>query len=292
MNPSPRDTEPRAFQPPRTNRGALLAAVVAVAVLLAAAGYMFWQQRAPAPAAPSPAVVAEAPAATPAPAPSQPAIRHPIDAVDDAASMPAAPGGADPLLTALLDLLGQRTVTAMVLTDDFARRVVATVDNLGRPHAPSRLWPVVPAPGRFTVERVGGGEQIAAINTRRYDALVKLVTAVDAERAAATYKRIYPRLQRAYEELGYPNGYFNDRLVEVIDLLLATPEPQEPLAVRLTEVKGPIESERPWVRYEFADPALRALPAGPKMLLRVGNHNAQRLKAQLRALRAHIAHSN
>jgi hypothetical protein len=78
----------------------------------------------------------------------------------------------------------------------------------------------------------------------------------------------------------------------VIDLLLATPEPDEPLAVRLIEVKGPIEPERPWVRYEFADPALRALPAGPKMLLRVGNDNAQRLKAQLRAFRAQIAQGN
>jgi hypothetical protein len=288
MNPSPRDAEPRPFQPPRTNRAAVLAVVVAVAVLLGAAGYMLWRQRAPAPAAPSPATVAEAPVAAPTPAP--PTIRHPIEAADAAAS--SAPGGADPLLSALLDLLGQPTVTAMVLTDDFARRVVATVDNLGRPHAPSRLWPVVPAPGRFTVERVGSGEQIAPINTRRYDALVQLATGVDAERAAATYKRIYPRLQRAYEELGYPKRYFNDRLVEVIDLLLATPEPEEPLAVRLIEVKGPIEPERPWVRYEFADPALRALPAGPKMLLRVGNDNAQRLKAQLRAFRAQIAQGN
>lgn len=290
MTPSPRDGDTRPFQPPRTNRAAVLAVVVAVAVLLGAAGYVLWRQRAPAPAAQSPTTVAEVPAAAPAPAP--PAIRHPIDAVDDAASVPAAPGASDPLLTALIDLLGQRTVTAMLLTDDLARRIVATVDNLGRSHAPPRLWPVTPAPGRFTVRRADGGEQIAPANARRYDTLVELATAVDAGRAAATYKRVYPRLQRAYEELGYPKGYFNDRLVEVIDLLLATPEPDAPLAVQLTEVKGTIEPERPWVRYEFADPALQALPAGPKVLLRVGNDNARRLKAQLRAFRAEIVRSN
>jgi hypothetical protein len=100
--------------------------------------------------------------------------------------------------------------------------------------------------------------------------------------------RLYPLFQQSYQELGYPRGYFNDRLVEVIDQLLATPEPVGPLAVHLTEVKGPITSDRPWVRYEFADPALQALPAGSKMLLRMGPDNARRLKAKLAELRAAI----
>ena len=71
--------------------------------------------------------------------------------------------------------------------------------------------------------------------------------------------------------------------------LLATPEPAGPLAVRLTEVKGPIESDRPWVRYEFADPALEALPAGSKMLLRMGSDHARVLKTKLTELRRAIA---
>ena len=95
--------------------------------------------------------------------------------------------------------------------------------------------------------------------------------------------------QAAYQELGYPQGYFNDRLVEVIDQLLATPEVAEPLAVKLVEVKGEVASTQPWTRYEFADPKLEALPAGSKMLLRMGSENAQRVKAKLAAFRAVIA---
>ena len=111
---------------------------------------------------------------------------------------------------------------------------------------------------------------------------------LDVARAAALYVQWYPMFQQAYRELGYPQGYFNDRMVAVIDRLLATPEPAPPLTVRLTEVKGPIASERPWVRYEFADPALEALPAGSKMLLRMGPEQAQRLKGKLAAFRAAI----
>jgi hypothetical protein len=99
---------------------------------------------------------------------------------------------------------------------------------------------------------------------------------------------MYPPLQRAYEELGYPRGYFNDRLLAVIDLLLATPQAPEPLRLQLTEVKGPVPSLRPWVRYQFADPALESLSAGQKILLRVGAVNQRRLRAKLQEVREEI----
>jgi hypothetical protein len=62
-----------------------------------------------------------------------------------------------------------------------------------------------------------------------------------------------------------------------------------PLKLRLTEVKGPIASLRPWVRYEFADPALEALSSGQKILLRVGPVNERRLKEKLAQLRSELA---
>ena len=102
------------------------------------------------------------------------------------------------------------------------------------------------------------------------------------------YARLYPLFQAEYVELGYPDGYFNDRLVQVLDHLLATPEPAGPLAVQLTPVEGEVPSLQPWVRYEFADPALEAASAGQKIMLRVGAVNERRLKAQLRALRAEL----
>jgi len=54
-------------------------------------------------------------------------------------------------------------------------------------------------------------------------------------------------------------------------------------------VRGQIQSEQPWVRYEFEDPQLEALSAGQKILVRMGPSNARQVKAKLRELRAAIA---
>ena len=285
--------DPRPYQPPASGVNRAVIAVAALLVLLAAAGgWWWWQQRAappPTPAAPAP--VAAAPLEPAPPTPAEPVIQHPIEAAADAGTrqLPSLDQSDPALKQALTGLLGGKAVAQFLLTDGFVRRVVATVDNLGRTHAAPRLWPVVPTSGRFSVQSAGERELVAPGNAARYNAFVALATAADPARAAAVYKAHYPLFQAAYRELGYPKGYFNDRLVEVIDQLLATPEPTGPLAVRLTEVKGPIEADRPWVRYEFADPALQALPAGSKMLLRMGNDHARRLKAQLRAFRDAVA---
>ena len=91
------------------------------------------------------------------------------------------------------------------------------------------------------------------------------------------YKRqveFYPLFQQSYAELGYPSRYFNDRVFDVIDHLLATPD-----------LSGPIALTQPKVLYEFADPQLQELSAGQKMLLRMGPDNEARVKAKLREIR-------
>ncbi|HEX6018398.1 MAG TPA: DUF3014 domain-containing protein, partial [Burkholderiaceae bacterium] len=74
--------------------------------------------------------------------------------------------------------------------------------------------------------------------------------------------------------------------VEVIDNLLATPEPAPPgPLMQLTEVKGSVPSTQPWLRYEYADPTLEALSSGQRILLRVGAAHRQALKTKLTELR-------
>jgi hypothetical protein len=104
-----------------------------------------------------------------------------------------------------------------------------------------------------------------------------LVGSVDTQTLVSTYTRYYPLFQQAYESLGHPPEYFNDRLVEVIDVLLAAPE-----------VPGPIALAQPGVLYEFADPKLEALPAGQKVLIRMGTDNARIVKTRLRELRSEL----
>lgn len=48
------------------------------------------------------------------------------------------------------------------------------------------------------------------------------------------------------------------------------PDPQGPLQVKLTPVKTEVPHLRPWVRYEFVDPALESLSCGQKILVRRG----------------------
>lgn len=261
--------------------------------VLALAGAGAWLQRAqmgpPTPPTPPATVPAKAPgseaqrpAALP---PSAPSIAHPLG-LPATGTTPEAGGDID---SALVDLFGQRTTLSMFLVDDFARRVAATVDNLGRMHAPARLWPVNPAQGRFTVEPRDGAAVIAADNGLRYTPFLLLVETVDLRQLVATYKRLYPRFQQAFEGLGYPGRYFNDRLVEVVDLLLATPEVDGPIGVRLPSIHGPVQPERPWVLYEFDDPALQSLSAGQKVMLRMGPVNERRMKARLKEFRRLIS---
>jgi Protein of unknown function (DUF3014) len=274
------------------SRGAVAAAAAVLIALALVGGWYWWQQQQPK-LPPLPTVSTEpAPvAAAPAAAPTEPAIQHPIDV--PAATVAEAPRTLDQadavIAQALNSLIGSKAGASMVRRDDFVRRAVVTIDNLGRTHAAPRLWPVNPTAGKFTAQRESDNDVISAANSARYDTFIMLAGSLDSARAATLYKQNYPLFQAAYKELGYPSAYFNDRLVAVIDQLLATPEPAGPLAVRLTEVKGNVPSTQPWTRYEFADPQLEALPAGSKMLLRMGNDNARKLKAKLREFRAAIA---
>jgi hypothetical protein len=289
--PSP---EPRYEPNGGISRGAMAAAAVLIALAIGG-GWYWWQQRQPAmPPVPTavtePTPLAAAPAPPP-PAAVEPAIQHPIEAPPPAtAEAPRTLDQADGVvMQALSALLGSKPGASMVRRDDFVRRAVATIDNLGRAHAAPRLWPVNPMAGKFSVEQADGKDVISQANSVRYSAFVAFAESLDTARAAALYKQNYPLFQAAYKELGYPRAYFNDRVVAVIDQLLATPEPAGPLAVKLTDVKGEVASTQPWTRYEFTDPQFEALPAGSKALLRMGPDNARKLKAKLREFRAAIA---
>jgi hypothetical protein len=134
--------------------------------------------------------------------------------------------------------------------------------------------PLQPVPGVPSTSGKDGTLVLASANSSRYALQMRLVETVPAEKIVAFYRRHYPLFQQAYVELGYPNGYFNDRLVEAIDDLLATPEPAGPIRLK--------------VLFEFADPALEELSAGQKAMLRIGKDNRERVKAKLRQIRAGV----
>jgi hypothetical protein len=258
------------------NRGVIVLVVVAAAI----AAVVGWKMSKP-PA--EPPVVAAPPAPAEAPVASVPA---------QAASYPAPPPVAaseaitsEGLQGALEGLFG-RPALALLRLDDFAHRLTATIDNLPREHASAALWPIAPAAGRFQVRTEGTTTTIASENARRYEPYVELAERVDLRQLVAVYRRAYPVLQSAYEALGFPGRQFHDRLVNVVDHLLAAPEPAGPLGVRLPNFTGAQAPARPWVLYEFTDPSLAALSSGQKMMVRMGVGNERRMKAKLRELRS------
>ena len=168
---------------------------------------------------------------------------------------------------------------ALLVDDALIDRIVAAVDSLPRSRVAERVRPLGKLPGELVVDPGEKDDEydLSIENFERYESLVVGFTSADPDQLVDLYRRYYPRLQTAYRELGYPDGYFNDRVVEVIDHLLETPTFDDTPAL-----------VRPHVLYEFADPELEALSAGQKLLLRMGPENAERAKAALRALRERI----
>ena len=176
---------------------------------------------------------------------------------------------------ALIDLFGD-SIEDMLAASGMIERIVATVDNLPRARLAERIRPVGRLGGQFVIDgQDGSGEfTVNSSNYDRYNALVGLMSGADLEEIADVYRRFYPLFQSAYVDLGYPNGYFNDRLVEVIDHLLATPD-----------IDDPISLVRPHVLYEFADPDFESRSSGQKLLLRMGSDHRSRIKQTLRDFR-------
>lgn len=268
--------------------GAIAAGVLVVAGI--AGGLWWYSQYRKAPDLPASAPVASAtPAATPAEAaPTTP--QHPIEQVvtlPAEATTPVEPlpslYDSDPvLLGALAQLGGTDGLAALMNPEGVIQRFVATVDNLPKKKLSPNIIPVRPAAGVFLADDAGtaldgtsGESAIAPENAARYESYVRIVEAVDAQAVVGVYVKYYPLFQQAYRELGYPTGYFNDRLVEVIDHLLAAPD-----------AAGPLPIVRPSVFWQYADPRFESLSAGQKIMLRIGAANASRVKAKLREVRA------
>ena len=158
------------------------------------------------------------------------------------------------------------------------RLPIDSLYNLDKPSVPPTALAARPLPGNLQVEPGEGGERIAASNAARYAPYVQAFTALDPAATATAYKRFYPLIQQAYVDLGRPDGYFNDRLVAVIDHLLDTPElAQSPVVQR--DERG---------RYRFVDPTLQSRSIGQKALLRMDAAQARAVKQQLRAIRSAI----
>jgi Protein of unknown function (DUF3014) len=249
-------------------------ALIIVLVLVAGA-YYYWtqyQHEAAPPAPPAPETEK-----------AEPEKRYPIENIappaspEEAAPLPPLRESDATLHAAGAKLIGAETLERYFNLKDIARRFVVTVEELPRRKVGNRYNLAKPVAGDFVVNGKEGNLTLSAANYKRYTSYVVLAETVPTDKLVALYVRFYPLLQEEYKTLGYPKRYFNDRVVETIDDLLATPE-----------IQGPIKLTQPKVMYEFADPNLEKLSAGQKIMIRMGAENAAKVKAKLREIRAAI----
>ena len=177
---------------------------------------------------------------------------------------------------ALSEIVGANPLAVYLVKDHAVSRLVATLDSLTSRQVPAEINPIKPAGDQFIVESAGERVVLSPQNFARYDGHVALIKGVDAGSLMVTYQRYSPLFQEAWEDNG-GEGSFDDRLVVLIDHLLETPD-----------VPGPVYLTKPEAVYLYEEPALEAMSAGQKILIRMGSANAAIVKEKLTELRSEL----
>lgn len=170
----------------------------------------------------------------------------------------------------LLALDWKPGLASLFVTDEMLRNFTVQVDNIAQGQLATGHALLQPLEQKFAIEE-GGALQLDEASFKRYQPYIQLLESVKPAQLITLFNRYEPLLQQAYADLGYPDQLFKNKLLEAIDVLLATPEVEYPLAL-----------ERPAVVYVFADPAIEQLPPAQKQMIRLGPGNQQRVKALLR----------
>lgn len=255
-----------------------VAGLLIVAIVVVAGIFVWREKQARDAVAAPPFAAASSTASEPSTPVHDPALpEHPIGPASGSTSaLPALDQSDDEVLAGLLALTSDEALKSLLKADAIVSRMVSTIDALPKQTVGMNVIPLRTPTGRFQVVSDDGNFVASKKNADRYATYMYVADRVSPKAAAAWYKHNYPLFQQAYRDLG-TGGYFNDRLVEVIDHLLAAPEP-----------KGNQQLLPEKVGYVYANPALEQLSVGQKFMIRVGPENEAKLKAKLRALRAEV----
>jgi hypothetical protein len=180
------------------------------------------------------------------------------------------------VMRAMAGVFGADVLAEYLVKTEVISRIVVTVDSLTSRQVPVQINPVKPAEDTFIADVEGDRVTMSDQNFARYDGHVELMQNVGSDTLVALYKHYSPLFQQAWEENG-GEGSFHERLIEVIDHLLSTPD-----------VPGPVYLTKPEAVYVFEDSELEAMSAGQKILVRMGSVNASVVKGELSEVRGKL----
>lgn len=270
---------------PRKNSSTTMIVIVVLALIAVAAAFLFLRDDVPVVSQTVTTPVAVAPQATVATSSAAPIVEYePPQPVIEVEPLPTLNESDSSILAALQQLRGEGLLQLLV-PQEVLRKFVLAVNNVAEGKVIHEYRPVVSPPPPFIAETftvmVEGTavdqERIAPNNFQRYEPYVTTLALIDSDAAVAVYRRFYPLLEEAFRELGLKKPNFHSVMVAAIDNILAAPD-----------VQGDLLLVRPKVFYQYADPALEAMPQTHKLMLRMGPENARSVKASLRQLRARI----
>jgi len=251
-----------------------------VVAALAVAGLVWWQGREAAPP-PEPPAVAQSPEGLaeevkpfPAPAPAPEPLPTSEEPVEEKPILPML-DESDPYVREKL-LASSPELADWLERDALVRRFAVVMDNAAIGDYPRRQLAFLAPVGPFPV--IGRGHDRFVMDPKgyaRYDGFVAVFTSVPPEDAAALLTTLAPLFTQALLELGQPAEEPLATLRDGIAMVLATPE-----------LDTPAELVRPKAMYQFADPALEALPPLQKQLIRMGPEHVRQIKAYLREVDA------
>lgn len=244
-----------------------------IILFASAAWYSFIKEPDPIHTAPPPSLVQSEPVEVqPEPGPVDDMMDQEPEILPD--PLPLLADSDQEIALALAELTDPGPLATYMVKSQVISRIVASVDSLTSRQVPPLINPIRAVEGTLATASEGESTIMSADNYVRYTAYVTLLQGLDKDAVPGFYTRYYPLFQQAWEENG-GEGAFNDRLLDVIDHLLATPD-----------VEGDIYLVKPEAVYLYEDPELEALSAGQKTLLRMGPENAALVKAKLAEIKS------
>jgi hypothetical protein len=163
--------------------------------------------------------------------------------------------------------------------EDLVRRFTTAVSNVAEGQSPRTVLPFLAPQGGFEVAEREGRTFIEPKSYARYDTVARVVTSLDAPKAAKAWQELKPLIDRAYAEISRPGARFEQTLSQAFQHLLEVPVPEGEVEV----VKGQ------GILYTYANPEQEKLSAAQKHLLRMGPDNARAIQAKLRELQGALA---
>ncbi|WP_354625509.1 DUF3014 domain-containing protein [Psychromonas sp. MME2] len=185
----------------------------------------------------------------------------------------------DPFTLNIIEqLLATTEQSKLFAKQDIINNIVVFISNLSQGELLHKFSPVNKPSDKFTVIEDDGKLYLNPQSYRRYDSYITLMSHLDTDAVVTQYHLLSPLLEQVYGEVGHPQQTFKNALSDAIDILLAAPIIEEPIALIY-----------PSVMYKFADEKLENLPAAQKLMIRMGPENSRKLKEKLRQVQSALA---